>query len=362
MNDLSILYPLAKTSAEFAAYITAHSPGRGGAMLPKSLFGASTPLQDMEDTLHVVALRLDPCFAHLDAITDPASCSPQIRLVFQPLSFDQGHTLSTDDAVHGFYSLTEAEFSEALAAITELRAASSTGEDLGPLAVHPLLSKEGVDGPMGKGLAALIEKYAGRENCVRVAVLTALFPEGPVGSGPGGKTWGMDGYDVVDGKLVHTNIPTLPKDTSDSFVQMSMKPFDLAFNGSNTPKDGVPLLANFKAFEDASDGARTQAFDKAVQAENPNLNSPDTIDCASCHLARPARELVGAKFGFTADGNADAFVPDATFVSDKDFAPTTTVDPTNLNLHAFSYFGSEAAINQRVINETAAILAYVNAR
>jgi len=58
-------------------------------------------------------------------------------------------------------------------------------------------------------------------------------------------------------------------------------------------------------------------------------------------------------------GNANAFATDPGIPA-TDVVPTTAVlDGDRLNLHAFSYRGTAAMINQRVINETAAILAYV---
>jgi hypothetical protein len=360
MNDLSILYPLAKGQAEYDGYLSVSSPGRGGSMLPPSVFGSSSPAPDVEDSLRVVAMRLDPCFAHIGPITDPASCSPQLRLVFQPVGFFKGVTSANDNAVHGFYSLTQTEFSEALEAIIQLRKANSNGGDLGPLAVHPILSKQGVDGPMGQGLASIIMRYAGRENCVRVAMLDAVLSATPSGAVGGGEAWGMSLFDVVNGALQPLPIPTMSGAKSDQFFQLGGKGFDVGFAGPLSSKDDIELLADAKAFGEASDAAREKAFDAAVQIENPDLNSPNTIDCASCHLAQPSRELVGAKFGFSTKGNPDAFTPDPKFVSPADFAETTSVDPTKLNFHAFSYLGTEPAINQRVINETAAIVAYLH--
>ena len=62
----------------------------------------------------------------------------------------------------------------------------------------------------------------------------------------------------------------------------------------------------------------------------------------------------------TTVGDANAFVPDAS-IPVADLAQTTQLVGTDgvLNIHAFSYRTSAAMINQRVINETAANLAYI---
>src|SRR6185503_19656134 len=61
------------------------------------------------DELRVVAMRIDPCFANLGPITNPATCKNQLRLVLQPLRFEAGTTGMVDGAVHAFYSITRDE-------------------------------------------------------------------------------------------------------------------------------------------------------------------------------------------------------------------------------------------------------------
>jgi hypothetical protein len=80
-------------------------------------------------------------------------------------------------------------------------------------------------------------------------------------------------------------------------------------------------------------------------------------------MAEPARVLVGeGMFGMMTDGDPNAFVAAASIpAADLGATTTTIVNPTNgaLSIHAFSYLFSTPMINQRVINETAAILAYL---
>jgi hypothetical protein len=81
-------------------------------------------------------------------------------------------------------------------------------------------------------------------------------------------------------------------------------------------------------------------------------------------MAEPSRVLVGQPmFGMSPTGDANAFVADSSIPA-ADLAQTTTtiVDPTDggLDIHAFSYRNAMPMINQRVINETAANLAYLH--
>ena len=57
-------------------------------------------------------------------------------------------------------------------------------------------------------------------------------------------------------------------------------------------------------------------------------------------------------------GNANRFEPTSRFVSAKDVK--TSFPPQERNLHAFSYKDTDPMINTRVINETAAIVKYLN--
>ena len=79
-------------------------------------------------------------------------------------------------------------------------------------------------------------------------------------------------------------------------------------------------------------------------------------------MAQPSRELVGHALGLMEAGNANRFAADPSIPA-ADLLPTTHLigGDGGLNIHAFSYRGADPMINQRVINETAANLAYLNA-
>lgn len=72
----------------------------------------------------------------------------------------------------------------------------------------------------------------------------------------------------------------------------------------------MQLLGNLATAKAASKTAQQAAFDAALRIENPTKHSPDTIDCASCHV--------------------------------------------------FSYRDGHPMIAVRVINETASVVAYLN--
>ena len=104
------------------------------------------------------------------------------------------------------------------------------------------------------------------------------------------------------------------------------------------PEDDMQVLGNgaWAARSSVSAERRQPAFDATFRIENPNLHSPDTIDCASCHAAEPARRLVGeGKLGLTLKDKRAAFVASGEFVPAADMK-LTRIDISGIDVHMFS--------------------------
>jgi hypothetical protein len=374
MNDVSILYPLATSQGELDnGYLSASDKGAGGTLLPSSLYTKATgapltpPTKPLPpgaspslaySTLKMVAFRVDPCFANVGPVTDDASCKNQIRIIFQGLSYANGvataaNSSATDGAVHAFYSLTRDELVALVGEISDLRKANGGTKDLGPVAVHPILAKQGLLGAEAKGLNAIVLKYAGEKNLTR---FTTFLSQNLA------TKWTFEGFDVASNKTTPMVIPTLPNNsTSDMFFVGFGADFAGGFTPETNAKDDMQLLGNLANAQKATKAQQQAAVDAALRIENPDFHSPNTIDCASCHIAGPGIVITGAKLGLSVDGNANAFTADKKFVSAKDMKQTTPVDMKDgLNVHAFSYRDGNAMVSQRVINETAAIVTYLN--
>ena len=362
MNDLTIVMPLAKTQTELTkGYLTA-ADGGTTPLLPKRLYtdlfpdptGPLHPGQDVEmryANLRVVAIRFDPCFANLGPVTAPSTCDNQIRLVFQSLSFADG-TSAVDGAVHAFYRVTRAELTIAL------RKANGQTTAMGPLAPHPLLVGQGLDGAFGKGLRAIVLSHASSKNLVRFTHFQSSNLQ---------TVWGFAGFDVLGTTTQTTKmmeVPTLPSHgTSSSFFQGFVAPMAGGFTPETTHADSIALLVNASKAKTATKAKQKAAYDAALRIENPNVHSPNTIDCASCHLAQPARLLVGDDvLHLSAAGNPNLFQRDSKYVSARSMKQTTSLRGQPLNVHMLSYRGDQLMIGQRVINETAALVAYVNGK
>ena len=369
MNDLSVMLPLPKTQVEMDAMMLPSSPGVGGSLLPQAIFDQSQIGLDLQ-SLHAVAFRFDPCFGQLGAITDASTCQNQLRIVWQPIFVNMidGSTTSAsaaDSGVHAFYSITRDQLVEAVNEMIAAREDDGIDYDLGPLAPHPTITREGLTGPLAQQLFKIVEKYAGGSELVRVTTfqieeLDRTHDDAPFTGGGGGEFWGFQSFDVTNGTVKPRDVPTLPAGSSNNMsLSAGVDPLESQGSPATTSADSIAMLESMTQATAANAADRKLEFGAALRIENPHTNSPDTIDCASCHLALPARTLVGETFGLTEIGDANRFVADSS-ITMADLAQTTVLDTNGiLNIHAFSYRDVNPMINQRVINETAANLAYI---
>ena len=369
MNDVSVLLPLPSQLSDLdGSFLHAGAAGLGGSLLPQTIYDAATgedgdaglapggQLSLPWSGLRVVGARIDPCFANIGPVTDSAKCENQLRLVLQVFSTSvDGNVQALDGAVHAFYSLTRDDLLALVKGVVALRNANGPGAyDLGPLALHPIAVAQGPTGAFVKGLNALILTHAGAQNFMRFTRFAA---------GNGGRTWTFHGFDVAAGAATDMVIPSLTGSaTQVSFFQGFSDDLEGQFTPETTSKDDISLLGNIDEAEDADPTDQQAAIDAAFRIENPNRHSPNTIDCASCHVAGPARVLVGKEIGLGSPTNPNAFTLDSPFVPAADMVQTTPVvnDGNGVSLHVFSYKDGNAMIAMRAVNETASIVAYLN--
>jgi hypothetical protein len=372
VNDVSILFPLAKTRAGFdGGYLTPASTGRGGQILgarvyeqafgpPGTLQAGGTPAAPLLGGLKLVAVRFDPCFAER-RVTDEGACKNQMRLVFQTLSFKSNQTSAADDAVHVFFSLTRDEFKSAIGSMIGLRRRIASDRRLGALGPHPLLKTGSgdLDVAVAKEVNALVTSLAGPGNLVQ---FTQFAPSGL------DTTWNFSGFDVATNAAM--KIPTLP-DNDNTHVAFfaGFTPGQLEGDPAFVPVskapavDNMQILGNRLSARAATPEVRKTAFASLLRIEHPGVHTPDTVDCASCHAVEPVRKFVGAKH-FAADmaaASQGAFQRDTRWVPEADVVQSAQPD-SGINVHMFSYKGTVPSVHTRTINESAAIVAHVNGR
>ena len=390
MNDVSILFPLPSSTGDIANLLSASSSGPRGTLIPSALYPMVGPISGSTKVatqqgpasvsniaaysdLHVVAMRVDPCFASLAPDPHGAGCTAQLRLVFQEVlpaaqeSFGGvGPGASTfDSAIHAFYSLTRAELLTLAQALVTLRKANDNGISLGPLAPHPIMVSQGLSGALSKGVQQLILQYAGGQNLTRLTELSNGAQ--PLTSTDEPALWVMSGIDISNAPTGTTSPMVIPTLTGSSKLQQldAVLPapgnfFFANFAPATTSTDDLTPLDHGSAAQ-LSASARQAAFDALVRIENPALHSSNTIDCGSCHFATPTEAFVAMPvFSLDDTASALAFHPDGTSVTASEMMRTFSTSSIQLNIHAISYVGQTPAINQRVVNETASVVEYLN--
>jgi hypothetical protein len=370
MTDVSVMYPLPASKAELEGLVPASANGRGGVLLPAELYTGATGQPKTRptappppgsgavmpwDELRAVAFRIDPCFANIGPITQPESCRNQLRVVFQSIpasSSSTGGLIAVDGAVHAFYSLDRDELLGLVKDIVALRQEQQPSLASGPLMIHPILASQGLLGAEAKGLRALVLKHAGAQNLVQFTKFT-----------PGNLNtrWDFAGFTVASGRFSPMDIPTLaPHTTGVSFFSGFTADLAGGFIPETTATDDMQLLGNFANAKNATPALQQAAVDAALRIVNPNKHSPETIDCASCHVSGPGLATTAAKLGIDPTGNPNAFVPDGAFISAAQMKQPFSPADDSHNLHMFSYRLDKPMIGIRVINETASVVTLLN--
>lgn len=357
LNDVSFLFPLPAAGEEDLLLRLDESHARG-ALLPKRLYASLPVLVEglsrdaLYGQLRVVSVRVDPCFP--SAAPSVSRCLKQVRLVAQPLDSDTsdgGVGASTRDAaVHLFFALSDADFAALADGLWALKALAHGATDGQPLDVHPVMRAEGLAGPYAVALRELVSRLCGETNLTRVAFMSvASF----------GTAWRFGAFDVgAGGSMAAASIPRLDGQTAQQVQEFGTTEFR---NGSllpSAPNDELDQLLSESAMRLLDSRTLDKALDSALFVENPHSNSPQTVDCASCHVASRARHHAEAFHGLDTSMRPEAFVPPARFdVRRMDGAGD---DPHALR--SFGYFGRLSALSQRTINESAAIAEALSGR
>jgi hypothetical protein len=273
-----------------------------------------------------------------------------------------------DSGIHALYSITREELLALANEIVRLREAAGGQGGKGPLAPHKLIQTQGLAGSFSMALQKLILQYAGEQNLVRVTALS---------ESNAGFNWSFSGFDVADAG--HTTTPiviaTLPangtmKATSEIFFRGFATSTDPV--GSFTPMpsglDDFTILADAKSASGLSSSEKAKLATALAHVDNPSITTPETIDCARCHTATPLGQNVARdRLMVSETSDADAFKPDGHWMTademvttDFSFASAENGGVPAVNVHAFSYANGIPAINQRTVNETAAVVSFLN--
>jgi hypothetical protein len=351
LNDVSFLFPLPVSSSDAEQLLSMQTMGDHGQLFSRAFYD-QLPLQLLPDVtkanayplLRVVAVRVDPCFPG-GAPPAPA-CLKQIRLVAQPViaDVDAGQALTTGDAtVHLFFDLSDADWSDTVSALWDLKAKAGSATDGKPLQVHPVMQSQGLGGDYATALKAMVTRHCGDDTLSRVA-MQAVAANGTV--------WTFAGVNRQGDKLVADDVARLNAEPAQAFREIGTTESRLGELIPAPLNDDFSTLLTQTDVMLADDGTLHRALASALYSENPGLSTARTIDCASCHTATRARINAEAARGVDTSGYLEHYsAPDPRF--DLGRADETGDDPRAVR--AFGYLGRKSAFNQRTINDSAAV-------
>lgn len=349
MNDVALLLPLPRPGEE-AQMLSPKTEGVQGPLLPAEIYQTlpwivigEDRLGMYENSLRVVAIRIDPCFQEGSG---PQPCQRQIRFVWQPFKMKNGVLNTLDGAIHTFHTFNENEWRVFIGKMRSLKARFVSG--LGaPLQIHPVLRAQGYNGPYWQELRRILLSHCGPQSLSRATAMVV---------NPMGTTWVFTGFDIKNGAAQRIPIARLGRPAQAVFVNLEdKKNFRLAMNPY--PENEVPLL-NF--FNDSkaprSESETLEVVRRAVLFENPRVFNPGNLDCASCHSSRAIPHWAAEKFP---QWSGNLFAKER-FVGPGNLR-NLTPNPVRTNvIRAFGYFDRDPIISQRTVNEAAVSASLLN--
>lgn len=361
MNDATLIFPLPNHLREAGQLISPLLSGAGGVLLPEKHFLRLPAINQGEakhityQNLRVVAIRIDPCFSF------KGECLHQVRLVWQPLgkstygsSTRYGLLEAKDAAVHSLYTLDAAAFNALLEDYSTLRDSEDVDLLDEPLQIHPVLSAQGLGGRFAQGLRGLLAKHIGERNLWRITAMSTFV---------GGDQWAFQGFNIHDDGTHDIVIPRTQGARQQRFFTSSLTQMDFN-NGQLSPiplgNDNLrALLENSRFLPSQSSPLLKELAASVARIENPNIHTPETMDCVSCHAAQTAGTVL---FSRVPSLKGDPGHAKATFSSIYPLLNVSLLPGNTHILRALGYFERHLILSRRVINETAHVVEQMNGR
>lgn len=332
--------------------------------LPTLLIGGNGNKTLYENSLRVVAARIDPC-----PTLKPGACFPEIRLVWQPVEFDDDKNkwLARDAAVHCFYRLSAQDFEllkKDLQNIKHKLSRQGVNTNLQPLNVHPALQQETTAAMFNQDIQQTLLKYTGKSNLEKITFIALMTPK---------RWWRFGAFEKTpNNQWTSNNIPRLDLPTVDIFnvatndgVGLGLKEgVDSIFNILPEDYPDTDNLFNvinksYRFNDERDQGVFKDKLDVVARFQNPHSTNTDNLDCASCHFADATKHYMGLRFpGMNRINSKNDFVnPEPLSFNLQNTTPTSR---SARNVRAFGYFGDEPVVSQRTINESAVSANWLN--
>jgi len=340
LNDVTYIYPLPhKLSQNNLKNVQNYIPQRIISELPK--LSVQYDKEVLTQMTHAVAIRIDPI--HL-----------QIRIVWQPLTIGPNQTVTTlDAAFHSFYQLSQNEFNHLLFELQTWKKNAGLKNNLQiPLNIHPLLREETSRSLAIEKLNEIFFKYCSPNNIIKV---TAMVLRGA------NDMWAFMGFTLDTSlNLQPIKIPRTQTAIVQRYINQAV-PFKFFENAMISPlhinlEDNLVFFLN-GAIEKPilTETEILKALDISYRFENPRIYDADSLDCVSCHIAQSAREWINHQT-ISIQLNSKNIYQNIHFNLNN----MSTEIFNTAQIRGLGYFGSDLAISQRVIHESAESADYLN--
>jgi hypothetical protein len=341
MNDVSILLPLPRdpqapvlaSAAElvdrawFDTLVTEHHD-----IAPRN--GATVAFEDF----HVVAIRFDLCDRTATGAC-PTRVPGRLRLVLQPMYTVAGATLAHDIALHAFYAIPADQLAttvDELRALAALQHAPPTARlDVSLAAGDPVYLAH---------LRALVLRHARVDNLDRLTVI--------------GQHADSAAFSWVFRGLERTGLPVAIPGVAANEQSLMVSGGDTIYRIDDLIDEpaGFALATNGAQFAAASPDQRAASLEALTAIQNPALHDTTNTQCIACHVATflTARRV--------ATSGLDPAAIAGRFQSSRDLTVHSIAATDARVVRGFGWAASFPAISQRVANDTAQVLAEIDAR
>lgn len=241
------------------------------------------PIRDPIKDFVLTSIRLDPCSNRLalEKTDWRARCEAEFRLVWQKL---EGGRLA-DSNIHTIYSLNRSDLENIVARLGQLHSNAGVDTRGMALAPHPVIAAEGKDSPYLKGILEIVETYARKENLRELAHMVANTE----------RNWTLGHIAVDQGEAKFMPIPTMGKDEIDI---VNVNETINTPEGSSLTVHTYGKIGNLKEKGLLADRPYSPDLNReldffpilnrvveAFAVENPEVFTPKTINCSTCHVS-----------------------------------------------------------------------------
>lgn len=293
------------------------------------------------DDYQVVALRFDLCDRAAVGACPPAG-DGRLRLVLQPM-YRRGAAIAAHDlALHAFYAVPAGEVAAMVGALRGLAALQPLPADA-PLGV----SEAAANPAYLARLRGVVERLARTDRLVRLTVIGQIADSAAF-------AWVFRGLDRAGAGFAPTVIPGVPE--AEQSLQLSGGDTVYRTHPLVDAPAGFALATNGPAFAAAPPADRAAALEALTAIQNPLRHDTVDVQCVACHVATflTARraEATGVEPGAIAGRYASPRARAAATIASRDARV----------VRGFGWAASVPAISQRVANDSAQVLAELDAR